>query len=109
MTYVWAASRGCNAARAACRKAPRLGCVGERRNVASIQYLTCFISRCEPSIANHHRKDGEPTISSRGVNYMGINDGIFVSSSDDDNTMLPESLQIRFVGTLPIFVEDDGG
>jgi hypothetical protein len=40
---------------------------------------------------------------------MGINDGIFVSSSDDDNTMLPESLQIRFVGTLPIFVEDDGG
>ena len=108
MAYVWAASRGCNAARAACRKAPRLGCVGERRNVASIQYLTCFISRCEPSIANQHRTDGEPSISSRGINYLGMNDETSVSSSDDD-TMLSESSQIRFVGTLPIFEEDDGG
>jgi hypothetical protein len=107
MTLVRAASRVCNASRIVVGR-KTLG-VGVRRNVASIQCSIGFIFRCEPLIENHDTKHAATTISMRGINLLSINDGLELSGGSDENTRLSDLSQIRVVGTLPIFEEDDGG
>ena len=110
MVYFCAASRSFNSARSACRKAARLIDFGERRTLSSVHHR-CFNSGDNSSFKNQQDKQGMSDSWSE-TNYCGINDGIALSSSDDDSTSLgesSESLQIRFFETLQLSDEDDGG
>mmetsp|Transcript_20239 Transcript_20239/g.50351 ORF Transcript_20239/g.50351 Transcript_20239/m.50351 type:complete len:101 (-) Transcript_20239:85-387(-) len=95
------------AARAACRMAQGLYGVGKRRNVASIQSCSFLATRNEPSIADYKTKTGTSNISWRGISHCSINDEAPLQNSSNDG--LSEMPQIRLIGAMPIFEEDDGG
>ncbi|VEU43696.1 unnamed protein product [Pseudo-nitzschia multistriata] len=108
MSYAFAASRSCNAARPTFRNAARVTGVGKRRALASINHHRLFASG--DGLASQHGKGGIPGNFRSSMNFSNTSRAISFSSTGDSDTVLSKDLpNIRFLVAPQIYEEDDGG